>query len=779
VKAVLRSQPLSVHVALGLSLVAALAMCAVPLLGIQGTESALALGILQPALCAYASAAITHRFLAADGGRLNQLFKRTLGFAALLWLVPVVVLWLDSLRVRNCSPLQGWTAMLLGPGMGIALASLVGTGLALALGKRRGVPLLAAAVPVVTMLRAIAGFYTGPGIFAYGHFFGFFPGTLYDESIGLTPGFLWLRVSSGLLIAALALGIVSCTDGRHQLRLLPRPEFRVAYVVALACALLVGVSEAYSDELGWSSSEAFVKKTLGGELSTARCHLIFPREWLQRDRERIGADCDFRVHQAEVWLGLTHPAPVNVYLYRSPAEKYRLIGAEGTNIAKPWRSEVHISDLGWPNPVLGHEVVHVVARGTGRGPLRISGSFGGLWPNPALIEGVATAAAWQTSGGLTPDEWAHAMLELNMVPPLDDLFGASFLGQQKRLAYTLSGSLLSFVHERWGAKAVRATYATGSLERGVGLPLAQIDAAWRGALAAQPLAANALALARVRFSGGGILSALCPHTLAQLRDSLRADLGAGDDATAALTCDRILTIDPADLSTRASLAALRARRGDSAGAKAELARLERDHAPAPYLTSVRQALADEAMRHGQYRDALAAYQDLVREPAEEDQRRLLQVKALAAAAALSGDAERGDRQARLLFALLVGAPGERADPATAVYLTRELRAVRDDGLPQYLEARQLFFQARFEYAAELLAGARARGLPSDELRWEELRVEAISRLALHEYDRARALFEAFAKTGSAAHASEAADYLARIRFMRDRRKASPPSAARR
>jgi hypothetical protein len=273
------------------------------------------------------------------------------------------------------------------------------------------------------------------------------------------------------------------------------------------------------------------------------------------------------------------------------------------------------------------------------------------------------------------------------------------------------------------------------------------------------------------------LSALCPHTLAQLRDSLRADLGAGDDATAALTCDRILTIDPADLSTRASLATLRARRGDSAGAKAELARLEQAHAPPPYLTSVRQALADEAMRNGHYRDALATYQDLVREPAEEDQRRLLQVKALAAAAALSGDSERGSRQARLLLQLLVGAPGERADPATAVYLTRELRAVCDDGLPQYLEARQLFFQARFEYAAELLADARARGLPSDELRWEALRVEAISRLALHEYDRAQPLFEAFAQTGGAAHANEAADYLARIRFMRDRRTAQASSIA--
>jgi hypothetical protein len=130
-----------------------------------------------------------------------------------------------------------------------------------------------------------------------------------------------------------------------------------------------------------------------------------------------------------------------------------------------------------------------------------------------------------------------------------------------------------------------------------------------------------------------------------------------------------------------------------------------------------------------------------------------------------------------LLAWRAGAPGAHADPATAVYLARELRTLRDDGLPQYLEARQLFFQGRFEYAAALLSQARARGLPTDELRAEALRVEAISRLALREYDRAQPLFDAFAQTGSAAHANEAADYLARIRFMRSRRAPSPPSAA--
>jgi hypothetical protein len=760
------STPRSVYVALGVALLGALAMCSVPLLGVHGAESALALGILLPALCAFGSAALTQRALTQEPGGLAPLFARTLGFAGLLWLLPVALLWADSLRVRNCSPLEGLTFMLLGPGFSVALAALTGLTCAL-LGLRRA-PLWAAAIPVLSMLLAVSRFYTGPGIFAYGHYFGFFPGTLYDEGVQLTGPFMWLRVQTSLWIIALALWIVSCTDPNTlKLGWQPRAGFGLALGCALGAAACATLAELNSDALGQTTSYARVRSTLGGERHSQRCRIFFPREWAERDRRRLSEDCDFRVQQAERWLGVTHPAPVDVYLFRSPAEKYGLIGAEGTNIAKPWHAEAFISENGWPNPALGHELVHVVAAGVGRGPLRIAGSAGGLWPNPALIEGVAVAAAWQSQGGLTPHEWAHAMLELGMVPPLSELFGASFLGQQRRLAYTLSGSLLRFVRERWGQRAIRATYREGSLERGVGRPLPEIEAAWRSFLKARPLAASTLALARARFSGGGILSALCPHTLAKLRDELHADVNAGDDPSAKQTCDRILSLDPQDSSTRATLATLYARMGKAQASQRELARLTQSGAPAPYVAAVKQALADRALREDHGAEALALYRELLEQPLEEDQKRLLQVKLLAAQAAAESGDERalGHKQAALLFELLVGAPGEHADGAVAVYLTRELRSVRSDGLPQYLEARQLFFQARFAYASALLREARVLGLPTPELNAEALRVEGVSRIALGELAQAAELFAQYAKTGSAARAAEADDYMARIRFM--------------
>lgn len=764
-KRLLVSQPLCVLVALFVSLVTALAMCAVPLVAVHGTESALVLGVLQPTLCAYAATRIALRYRRHEAATLNGLLSRTLGFAVVLWLVPVLVLWLDSLRVRNCSPLLGFVSMLLGPLFGCLLAAVVASGLALIRPELRLLPLLAAAVPVLTMLRAAARMYFGPSIFAYGHFFGFFPGTLYDQNVSLTPSFLWLRVASGVWLLGLGLLYLSCLDElAFRLTRSPRPGRGVAFVLAQLCLLAGLTSELYSEDLGWSSSHAKLQQALGAELVSERCHLYFPREWTPIDRERVAEDCDFRTQQAERWLGLTHPKLIHVYLFRSPAEKYALMGAAGTNLAKPWLSTVYISNLGWPNPVLGHELVHIVAAGAGSGPFRVAGRLDGLWPNPALIEGVATAAAWQPQGGLTLHEWAHAMLELDMVPPLDQLFGPSFFGQQARLAYTLSGSLLHFVRDRWGAAAVRNTYKTGSLEVGVGEALADIDAAWRAALQAQPLSDSARDLARARFSGSGVLSALCPHTLAKLREDLQTDLSAGDQAGAALSCQRILDIDANDAPTRATLAAVRASRGELAAAAAELSQLKEARAPAPYIVSVEQALADQALRAGRYAEALRRYEALSNLPIEDDQRRGLQVKTLAARAAVSGD-EHDVRQAKLLFELLVGEPGQRTDPATAVYLARELRSLRQDGLAEYLEGRQLFFQGRFGYAADLFARAVGRSLPTAELTTEALRVEGISRLALLQLERAAELFRTFGKSGPA-HRVEAADYLARIAFLK-------------
>ncbi len=59
------------------------------------------------------------------------------------------------------------------------------------------------------------------------------------------------------------------------------------------------------------------------------------------------------------------------------------MGAADTFIAKPWRREVYVQAGGYPHPVLGHEVMHVIAGAFARGPFRIAGGAGGLLPDPS------------------------------------------------------------------------------------------------------------------------------------------------------------------------------------------------------------------------------------------------------------------------------------------------------------------------------------------------------------------------------------------------------------
>jgi hypothetical protein len=381
-----------------------------------------------------------------------------------------------------------------------------------------------------------------------------------------------------------------------------------------------------------------------------------------------------------------------------------------------------------------------------------------LWPNPALIEGVAVAAAWQPAGGLTPHEWSRALLELDLLPKLSELFGAGFLGQQKRLAYTVSGSLLQFVAQRWGVRAVREAYAQGDVANAVGIRIEQLDVEWRRYLRSLPFSPSALALAQARFTGPSIFSAVCPHAVAQLRDELRVALGTGADQRALQTCHEILAADAQDVGARAALVGSLARLGNADDARRELDWLEQN-APKPYAVAARQALADEDFRRSNYDKARDEYRALLQEPLDEDQRRSLQVKELAVSSASA-------RERALLFELMIGQPGERADGATVVYLARELRAERTDGLPQYLEARQLLGQQRFAHAARLLAQARSAGLPTRELMAEALRIDGLANFASGDLDAAERAYRAFGSDGSAAHEAEAEDFLQRIRFSR-------------
>jgi hypothetical protein len=758
----------SVRVAMALATAIGVVLAIVPLLGVLGVESALLLGVALPPLAALCGARIA---LAARAERIASgglLLQRALAGGLLVLLGPLLVLLLNALRVPTCAPLEGLTFLALGPLSGIALASALGA-LAGALPVRAWLcTTLALLLPLSDIARAIYDFLTTPAVFAYGHFFGYFPGSLYDELIAVPWQLLTLRVFSVCAFAALCMVLVAHYDPvAARLRVRARPGRAALLLVSVPCLIAFAGGWLNAAQLGHRASSQHIAEVLGGHARSERCELIVPRELRRARRQRLADDCDFRVRQMERWLGVRHPRRLRVLLFRSAEEKRVLMGAASTNIAKPWRSEVYLQDDVWPHPVLAHEVAHIVASNVGRGPMRIAGKLGGVVPDFALIEGLAVAAAWANSSavGLTPHQWTRAMLEEGLLPPLQALFGTGFLAQQRRLAYTVSGSLLRFIAQQHGNAAIRRIYQSGDVPGSIGTTLPELERRFHAFLLTVELPDSARALARQRFAGSSILSGVCPHEKARLRQQLDGELIANDTAQAQRTCERLLAIDANDASVRALLATVYARRRDLVAAERELAFLQNTLGAAPpVLAGVRHAIADESWRTGREQQALDGYRSLLAEPNDRDVLRVLQVKSLAL--------QRSTRERALIFALLVGEPGQAVDGAVAVYLARELRAVRDDGLPHYLEARQLASRERFAEGAELFAQARARGLPSVELALEALRLQAHARAGAGDLAGARELYRELRGSRDAPQAmrDEADEWLSRIAWLAARKR---------
>jgi hypothetical protein len=110
-----------------------------------------------------------------------------------------------------------------------------------------------------------------------------------------------------------------------------------------------------------------------------------------------------------------------------------------------------------------------------------------------------------------------------------------------------------------------------------------------------------------------------------------------------------------------------------------------------------------------------------------------------------------------------------------------LTAVRNDGLGQYLEARQLMGQNRFALALPLLRDAKKLGLPTLRLERELSRLLGITFFALGRYGESGEAWRKRAWISRAARA-EAERWLERIEYAQTRTVSpalpSPSSAPR-
>ncbi len=752
----LRSWFTARRAALVFAFVVAVVACVLPLTRTFGPESALLFALTLSPWAAALAARTALRFEGATG----PMLAFAVGEAWSLLVLPLALLALNGLFVDPCDPIGGLRFLLLGPWPALTLAAVVGAAVGTA-GRHLNIPrtaiTFAALVPFFEIARALVDFVQSPAVFAYGHFFGYFPGTFYDRQVEIPDAWLSHRLvgfAIGVGVWSLLTAVRDPLSGKLGARAQP---------VRLSFALLLGIAALWCTRsalfLKHRSASRMIAAELGRAIDTQHCHAILPRELPEGVAHRIAEDCEFLIGQVSRTLGVQEDAKISAFFFRSPEEKRDLMGAARVYIAKPWRREVYLQLGEYPHPVLAHELAHVVARHASRGMFGVPGKLGGLIPEPTLVEGMATALEPVARDELSAHQWAKAAFASDIAPPLSSLLGVSFFGQNQALAYTLAGSFLRFVLDTRGAEALRKTYALGSVEQALGTPFATLEAEWKKYLDQVPLPARAAALARQRFERPGVWSQVCPHLIEHLEGELGAALSAGDFVRALETCAKVLTIDPAATQVRTTRIALLAQHGSMADATQELALLE-GRAPTPVITRAKVALADAAFARGEYARAEVGYRALLDDPQSEGDSRQLEVKLLALGA--------GEPSRSLLRDLLVGQPFGALDARLGIHLVRELELVRHDGLAPYLEARQLRGSQRADVVLSLLRQAQTRGLPSERLRREALRMQTQAAFITGALNETEALASQLAQAEDASLADQlvAADWMERVAFRR-------------
>jgi hypothetical protein len=710
-----------------------------PLFGGPGYEHALASGLLLPTAAAIAT---SFDLLGSDPpsplgcvgrGVLSGLVLSAVGFLTAL---------VHGIRVGICDLPGGAAGFVLTAGFGAVLGGVWGALVAEVVRSRKmraGVAVWGSLfAPALGVGISLYRFYSSPMIFAFDPFFGYFGGTLYDTVVDAGAPLLSYRAGSlATILAAVFLASVlrRSASGRLSLMVLrgnPAGGVRLSIAV-LALVASLGVTSTGA-ALGHWSTPASIADHLGGSFHGARCDVVLPESVLPDDAALIAKDCDEELAFVEGELGAKGPDRVRAFFFHDASEKKRLMGAGETYIAKPWRQEVYLQMGGYPPPVLGHELAHVVAGSFGRGPFRIAGTLGGLWPNPGLIEGVAVAAS-PDDDALTELEWAHALIALGTLPPVATVFSVDFLAAPASKAYTIAGAFVRWALEKFGADTVRAWYGGGSLPALVGLSWSQLDQEFREAATSTVLSPQATAYAKARFERPAIFQRRCPHVVDGIRQHADQCRDAHEVDRAVELYDDVLERDPHDWAARYSRAALLLRFGDEELGRRQLqALLDDPDQPRTWKDRTLDALTDDTLLFGDPAAAKVNYETIAERTVDEDAARLEEVKSLAAE----------DPQGRAaILALLIGAPHKPADPVLAASLLGAWEADTGSGLSSFLLGKNLSQRGwRKEGAAHLDRLLASGAYPSARVGREGIRDRAIDACAVADraaVDRVRAL----------------------------------------
>ena len=432
-----------------------------------------------------------------------------------LLLIPLAVMSANAVAVKNCSFVNGLIYYTLLPVCSMVFAVSLALPVGIAFRRAR---LVFIVVIAAVLAQIVIVTYTEPQLFAYNFVLGYFPGITYDETLNDLSTLILHR--EFMLIASLFFIIVffllvrmAWSDYKLHENI---QAFRVRkgdgilYGAAFLCLGLLVYGHLERSMLGFQFSASDIQSELGGMATTAHFVLFYPKEQVsERDIRFLKAEAEYHygVDVARMKESLGSGEKISVYLYPSGEAKRRFIGTATTNIAKPWRKEIHLT-LDSFEDTFRHELVHVLAANVGLPVIGASDRMG-------LNEGFATAVDWNWQE-FSPHEYAAAMQREKLLGDPAALFGyTGFAMQQGSYAYIVAASFTRYCIDRFGVKRFKEVFPAGHFVEVYGVSLAVLIDDWESFLRTVNASALPGETVRTLFTQQSIFRKTCARVTAE------------------------------------------------------------------------------------------------------------------------------------------------------------------------------------------------------------------------------------------------------------------------
>ncbi len=325
-------------------------------------------------------------------------------------------------------------------------------------------------------------------------FFGHLHGPIYDEFIPLDADIFLLR-GMHFAIFLLLIAITAFVKTKRQL------------LTSLSLLALFLLAEVFFRQS--RPSLAFGVSSLRQKLSEQRkgegYELYFPSE-VAKEKNLVLFEQELRFHLSELRAFFSKDVPlVQVYVYRDEEQKKLLFGAGSTDVTDIVTPSIHLQLTKWPHPSLRHELVHALSSKWAY--------FGlGFHPNMAFTEGLAVSLEYQDRP-YSLHEAAAFILFNEKTFEVSELLSPLFWLESAPEAYTVAGSLLSYIRDHYGLKKVLAIYGGTTVAEAISIDEAVLKSEYLTFLQSK-INDQASLYFKSRFKNEGVFARVCPHSLA-------------------------------------------------------------------------------------------------------------------------------------------------------------------------------------------------------------------------------------------------------------------------